>query len=196
MLVEQTSLPVGALPLAELREHLRLGTGFTDAGVQDGVLEACLRAAIGAVEARTSKVTLARSFTWTLLAWRDISRQALPVAPVSAITRLAIIDRHEVETVIDGSSYRLERDAHRPAVAALGLMLPVVPVGGTVELDFDAGFAPDWAGLPPALAQAVLMLAAHYYEHRVEMGASGALPETVTGLLQPFQNLRLFGRRG
>ena len=38
MLIEQSAVPSGSLPIAELREHLRLGTGFSDAAVQDAVL--------------------------------------------------------------------------------------------------------------------------------------------------------------
>ena len=54
MLVEQTTVPTAALPVAEFKDHLRLGTGFADDGVQDDVLEAYLRAAIATIEARTS----------------------------------------------------------------------------------------------------------------------------------------------
>ncbi len=61
MLVEQTTVPGAALPVAEFKDHLRLGTGFADDGVQDGVLEAYLRAAMAAIEARTGKILLTRS---------------------------------------------------------------------------------------------------------------------------------------
>ncbi len=93
MLVEQTTVPTEALPVAQFKDHLRLGTGFADDGVQDNVLESYLRAAMAAIEARTGKILITRSFTWTLTAWRDLSTQALPVGPVSAITQLTITDR-------------------------------------------------------------------------------------------------------
>ncbi len=63
MLVEQTSVPVAALPVAEFKDHLRLGTGFADDGVQDSVLESYLRASMAAIEARTGKVLITRGYT-------------------------------------------------------------------------------------------------------------------------------------
>ena len=52
MLVEQTSVTSESLPVTEFKDHLRLGTGFADDGIQDVVLESYLRASIGAIEAR------------------------------------------------------------------------------------------------------------------------------------------------
>ena len=49
MLVEQTTAPAAALPVADFRDHLRLGTGFADEGAEDSLLETFLRAAIAAV---------------------------------------------------------------------------------------------------------------------------------------------------
>ena len=40
-----------ALPVAEFRDHLQLGSGFADDGMQDSVLIAQLRAALAAVQA-------------------------------------------------------------------------------------------------------------------------------------------------
>ena len=55
MLIEETAVPLAALPLAEFKAHLRLGTGFADDDIQDPVLESFLRAAMAAIEARTGK---------------------------------------------------------------------------------------------------------------------------------------------
>ena len=194
MLVEQTTVPGAALPVAEFKDHLRLGTGFADDGMQDEVLEAYLRAAVAAVEARTGKALITRSFAWTLTAWRDLARQVLPVAPVSAITGLAIVDRLGGEEVIAPARYGLERDTHRPALVAAGLNLPVIPVGGSAVIAFDAGFGAGWSAVPSDLAQAVLMLAAHFYENRGSgSGADGAVPGAVQTLLGRWRNVRLFG---
>ena len=193
MLVEQTTVPAEALPVAAFKDHLRLGTGFADDGVQDGVLEAYLRAALAAVEGRTGKVLLARRFVWQVTSWRDFARQALPVAPVISVTDVKIIDRHGVAAVLDPSRYRLEKDSQRPRLVATGLSLPLIPLHGTAEVSFEAGYAPDWAGLPPDLAQAVLMLAAHYYEVR-GLGAGGeAMPFEVSILIDRYRTVRLFG---
>ena len=194
MLVEQTSVPSAALPVLEFKDHLRLGSGFADDAVQDSVLETCLRAAISAIEARTAKVLFQRSFLWTLTAWRDLGRQVLPVAPVSMITGLSIVDRVGTDTVADTGSYHLAVDTHRPALVANGICLPGIPVGGAADIHFDAGFGTGWSDIPADLAQAVMLLAAHYYEHRNETGMDdSAMPFGVSGLIERYRNIRLMG---
>lgn len=194
MLVEQTTVPSAALPVAEFKDHLRLGSGFADDGVQDGVLESYLRASMAAIEARTGKVLVSRQFTWTLTGWRDLSRQALPVAPVASLVEVKIIDRFGAETVIDPERYRLEPDTQRPRLAAIGLHLPLIPVHGSAEILFEAGYGPDWAALPADLGQAVFLLAAHYYENRSVMASGERLmPFGVSLLIDRYRTVRLFG---
>ena len=82
VLVEETSVAVEALPLTEFKDHLKLGTGFADDGVQDAVLEGFLRAALAAIEARTGKILIKRDCAWSVQVWRDARGQALPAAPV------------------------------------------------------------------------------------------------------------------
>ncbi|MBD3679592.1 MAG: hypothetical protein HUJ27_14490 [Rhodobacteraceae bacterium] len=192
MLVEQTPVPLAALPVAEFKDHLRLGTGFADDGLQDAVLETCLRGALGALEARTGKAILQRGFRWTLAAWRDLSAQVLPVAPVAAITGLSITDRDGGASVIDPGRYRLEVDLHRPRLVSVSLVLPTIPVGGAAEISFDAGFDVAWSGVPSDLAQAVLMLAARFYEFR-DGDAEMAIPQSVAMLSERYRVPRLFG---
>ncbi|MDA5094402.1 head-tail connector protein [Aliiroseovarius sp. KMU-50] len=195
MLVEQTTVPVAALPVAQFKDHLRLGTGFADDGVQDAVLESYLRAATAAIEARTGKILITRSFIWSLTAWRDLATQALPVGPVSAITSLTITDRLGSDEVISSDRYYLEKDLHRPKLVSNGICLPAIPVAGEVEIGFDAGFGVSWNDVPADLGQAVLMLAAHFYENRSAVG-SGDLPLGVTALIQSYRVVRLFGGGG
>ncbi len=194
MLIEQTTVPAAALPVSQFKDHLRLGTGFADDGAEDALLEALLRAAMAAVEARTGKVLLERRFSWSLTAWRETARQALPVAPVSLLQELKVVDRAGVEGVIDPSYYRLERDMHRPVVAAIGAQLPAIPLGGNAEVVFDAGFGPAWDAVPADLAQAVFLLAGHYHEHRQEaaLGDKG-MPFGVTALIERWRTVRILG---
>ena len=84
MLVEETTVPVAALAVDQFKDHLRLGSGFSDDGIQDGMLGGHLRASMAAIEARTGKILIEREFSWTLTAWRDDRRQPLPVSRVVA----------------------------------------------------------------------------------------------------------------
>ncbi len=127
MLVEQTTVPGTALPVAQFKDHLRLGTGFADDGVQDQVLETYLRAAMAAIEARTGKILLSREFTWTLTAWRDLASQALPVAPVTQVLSLEIHDRLGGAEVIDPTRYGWRRICTAPALCRPGCACPPFP---------------------------------------------------------------------
>ena len=83
MLVELSAVSAADLPLAGLKAHLRLGSGFADDALQDDVLEGYLRAAMTAIETRIGKILLTRRMSWTVTAWAKFACQALPVAPVS-----------------------------------------------------------------------------------------------------------------
>lgn len=193
MLIEETEVDVEALPLAAFRAHLRLGTGFASDVVQDEVLEGFLRAAIAAVEARTGKALLARVFAWRIATWRDQSGQPLPVAPVSAVSDIVRIYSDGTEETVAEDLYRLSPDLHVPLLQPRGALLPVIPTGGAVRIRFTAGFASEWSGLPADIAQAVMLLAAHYYEYRGATGlGEGCMPFGVTSLLARYRNLRLF----
>lgn len=198
ILIEQTTVPTVALPVQALKNHLRLGTGFADDGMQDGLIESYLRAALAAIEGRIGKALFARDFKLTLEEWRSGGEQALPVAPVASITRISLLDRDENAEVVPQALYRLVPDMHRPRVQAAGFMLPQVPMGGAIEIEFIAGFGPDWGNVPADLAQAVLMLAAEYYERRHDGGArsDAGLPFGVVTLIERWRTVRVLGGAG
>ena len=193
MLVELTSVPPDALPVAGFKDHLRLGSGFSDDGLQDATLEAFLRAAIASIEARTGKVLIEREFRWTVTTWRDAQRQPLPLAPVSAIAEMVQIDRNGTPVPVAPIRFRLEPDHQRPSVVAVGTCLPAVPRAGKIEMTLMAGFGPEWSDLPADLAQAVMLLAAHFYEFRTDAALHGSsMPFSVTALIERYRTVRLF----
>jgi len=184
------------LPVAGLKDHLRLGTGFGVDGLQDGLIEAHLRAAIAAIEARIGKALLTRNFKLTLPDWRSLSAQTLPLAPVVAVTKLSVFDIMGVEMVLDAARYALQADTHRPKIVAVGLLFPNVPSDGRIEILFSAGYGPEWANVPADLRQAVMLLAAQYYEARHDAGASAqgvGLPMAVQSLIERYRNIRVLG---
>ncbi|WP_145103293.1 head-tail connector protein [Cereibacter sediminicola] len=194
MLIEQTAVPDGALPVARLKEHLRLGSGFGEEGLQDGLLASFLRAAMTTIEGRTGKVLLARRYLLVLDDWRTDEAQALPVAPVSEVISVVRVDGQDRAMPVSPSLWRLVRDQHRPKLMPRVGLLPSVPEGGRVEILFDAGFGESWAEVPPDLAQAVMLLAADYYENRYEPGLSAAgLPRQVATLIERWRTVRLLG---
>jgi uncharacterized phiE125 gp8 family phage protein len=191
MLVEQTTVPAAALPVAQFKDHMRLGSGFADDDLQDGLLGVHLRAAIAAIEARTGKILISREFVWTVTAWRDAYRQPLPIAPVAAISQVTLIDRFGIETEAPALGWKLEADPHRPRLLGLGGTLAPIPQDGSVRIGMLAGFGSEWSDLPHDLAQATLLLAAHFYEFRHATGGND-IPMGVSALIAPYRTVRLF----
>lgn len=194
MLVELEAVPATALPVAEFTAHLRLGTGFGTDGLQDALLQSHLRAALAAIEGRIGKALLLRPFRLELEGWRDHGAgQALPIAPVAEVTEVALVDAAGGRVVLPAASWRLRPDTHRPRLAGVSGPLPPVALGGRAEVLFAAGFGAAWAAVPADLRQAVLLLAAEFYEQRHDGGASGLLPGAVQGLIEPWRIVRVLG---
>lgn len=194
ILTEMTTISAASLPIQALKDHLRLGTGFGSDAMQDGLIEAHLRAAMAAIEGRIGKVILTRRFKLVLETWRGLDEQPLPVAPVSAIVSVALVTAEQVSALVAGARYRLVQDTHRPKLAAVGLLLPDVPYNGQAEVVFDAGFGAAWSAIPVDLAQAVLLLAAEFYENRHSSGQTLAgLPAPVQALIERWRTVRVLG---
>ncbi|HBZ43105.1 MAG TPA: hypothetical protein DEO85_03420 [Maritimibacter sp.] len=194
LLVEHTTTPDADLPVEALKDHLRLGTGFAEADIQDEMLVGYLRAALAAIEGATGKALFQRTFSWTTASWRDMSQQVLPVAPILGITELCIIDRNENVEIVPTDRYALIEDVHRPRLVATGFFLPTIPVGGKAKVTVVAGYATDWPSMPHDVALAVIALAASYYENRGGTTPQDheRLPNQVAALLQRYREMRLF----
>tara|TARA_R110002096_G_scaffold139147_6_gene293321 strand:- start:805 stop:1401 length:597 start_codon:yes stop_codon:yes gene_type:complete len=196
ILTEITSIPSGALPFYNFKNHLRMGTGFAEADLQDPLLEAYLRAAIATIEGKLGLAIIERSFSWNLTTWHHGDHQNFPIRPVKAITSVTCLDRFDVPYAVDSGAYVLIQDSLVPAIKAVGGWLPRIPTDGTIEIEFLAGYGANWDDVPADLAQAVLLLASYFYENRIGAPlASGILPVAVSGLIEPYRVVRVSGTR-
>lgn len=195
MLNELTQVPVVALPVAALKAHLRIGSGFTDDGMQDGLMVSYLRAALAVIEGRIGKAVLSRRYGLVLENWRDMQAQTLPLAPVSVIHAVRLVDAAGSVSLLEPTRYRLARDPHRPRLVANSTSLPAIAPGGHAEIEFEAGFGEDWMAVPQDLAQATMLLSAEYYEMRHDggMGDGGGLSPTILTLLERWRTVRVLG---
>jgi uncharacterized phiE125 gp8 family phage protein len=197
MLTEVTAVPGAALPVEALKDHLRMGSGFALPEGQEALLEGYLHAAMATIEGRIAKALIERRFRWEVECWRDPAEVALPLAPVALIVSVTLVDAAGGAVVLPGTVWRLVSDLHRPRLAGTGAALPLVPTDGKAVVEFDAGFGPDWADVPADLQQAVLLLAAEFYEHRHDDGASGpGLPFGVVTLIERWRQVRILGGGG
>lgn len=192
-LTETSPFPSAALPLDGFRAHLRLGAGFDDTATDASLLEDYLRAAIAQVEARTGRALLTRDFRLSLRAWRNGFSERLPVAPVVEITSVTLFNAVGVAMLVSPARTQLDADGMRPALEAVGSALPHIPTGGRVEIAFRAGFGPVWGDVPADLRQAVMLLAAGFYEGRD--GAGLEERAGIQALLERWRDIRIGGRR-
>jgi len=185
-------IPAAALPIAAFRDHLRLSSGFADDTTQDALLEQYLRAAMATVEGRTGRALLARAFTLRLARWRTECGQVLPVAPVSAVASVTLVNRTGSATLVDPVRYALQADGPRLRLVPAGSVLPLIPTGGQAVILFTAGFGM-WDDIPADLRQAVFLLAAQSYESR-DGSTSEDMEFGIRALLERWRDLRLGGR--
>ena len=159
------------------------------------MLESYLRAAMAAIEARTGKVLLSAEFVLDADRLARAGRQALPVAPVQSVTEVKIVDRAGATTVVDPARYRLEPDRQRPRLVAIGLHLPLIPVHGSVEIGFIAGYRRrTGSDLPADLGSGgVPAGGALLREPRRGDRWRAAMPFGVSLLIDRYRTVRLFG---
>ncbi|SHO66227.1 phage conserved hypothetical protein, phiE125 gp8 family [Pseudoxanthobacter soli DSM 19599] len=130
--------------------------------------------------------------------WRTVlpgrpsgGRVPLGPAPVIAVTAVTAYDAEGTATAVDAGRYRVDR-AGEPA--ELVLERAVAGAENGIEIDFDCGYGTDGAAVPRPLVQAVLMVAAHWYEHR-EAATLGAVTAPVArgveALIAPYRAVRL-----
>ncbi|GHC46309.1 head-tail connector protein [Neogemmobacter tilapiae] len=194
MLTELAQVATMALPIQTLKEHLRMGTGFADDGFQDGLVESHLRAALAAIEGRIGKALITRRMMLRVEGWRHGGDQPLPVAPISGIVSVTLFDGLGGSVLITADRYRLVPDMHRPRLVGAVGALPSIGSMGWAEVVFDAGFGATFGALPADLQQAVLLLAAEFYERRHEAGVEPVgLPFGVTSLIDRWRTVRVLG---
>jgi uncharacterized phiE125 gp8 family phage protein len=192
LLKEAAPAAPNPIPLAEFAAHLRLGYGFVDDGSEDALLDLYLRHAMAVVEARTGQALVARPYVLQAAAWNRNGHLVLPVGPIKEIDRIRFVRAGGTVDLSPGD-WALEPGRARQRLSgAGGEPLRPVPHGALAEVEFTAGHAQDWAGVPGDLRQAVLMLAAHYYENRHgELGEEAALPPAVGAILAPHRPARI-----
>lgn len=185
---EQTPVADEALPVARFRAHLRLGTGFSDDTVQNGLLAGFLRAAMAAIEGRTGKALISRDFLALVERWDRSTSHELSPAPVASVATVMMEDARGGQNAYTGWTLR----SGGAELLAQSGQLPAIPQGGQARIAFTAGYGSSFDDVPADLAQAVMLLAAHYYEYRDETAlSSGCMPFGVTALIDRYRPIRL-----
>ncbi len=188
----QLTAPPAVEPVTvnEAKAHLRIDHGDEDALIASFIATSRLQ-----IEAALNLALITQSWSWRFDSWPDDKVVRLPLRPVQSIDAVQITAADgTVEPIpperflLDGASLpaRLVSTAGafpRPGAAALG-----------IDVAFTAGYGSAATDVPAPIRQAVLMLTAHWYEHRQAAefgGVSARIPEAVSVLLMPYRMVRL-----
>ena len=172
--------PLASAALTELKEWLAISTTH-----DDGVLAAQLRAALEMCEAFTGQMPITCAAEEVLPA--STSWHSLQTRPILAVTSVEGIPGEGSRFAFAPSDYAMELDADGSA----RIRLLRQGAAGRVAVRFSAGLAADWSGLPEALRQGVVRLAAHQFRQRDTGDAQPLPPAAVAALWRPWRRLRL-----
>jgi uncharacterized phiE125 gp8 family phage protein len=191
LLTEVAPATLNPVPLRELSLHLRLSHGFADDGAEDALLELYLRNATAAIETRLSRALIRRTYVLQVASWDRNGHLTLPIGPVGHVDTIRFI-RPGSTIDLTPEEWMLHPGESRQRLTGSGsCALRALPHGALAELGFSAGYGSSWNAVPDDLRQAVLLLAAHYYEHRSAEEPGSGFPHAVRVILEPHRPVRL-----
>lgn len=192
LLKEISPSALNPVPLRELGAHLRLAHGFLDDRSEDGLLELYLRNATAVIERRTNQALVSRPYMLQAGCWDRHGHFSMPIGPVTEIDSIRYVSPGSTIT-LDPEDWVLEPGTVRQRLTGSGGgPLWPLPKGAVAEMNFSAGYGLSWNDVPDDLRQAVLMLAAHYYENRFgEVEVDGGLPFGVVSIVEQHRPVRI-----
>ena len=176
--------------VTDAKAHLRVDGTAEDVLISSLILTSRLH-----LEASLNLALITQSWTLVLDRWTRGTEIEIPMSPLLAINAVRVKKADGSFTVVPATSYVVDI-ASRPARLVWNATVkpdPGVPANG-IEIDFTDGFGTTAALVPAPLRHALLLLTAHWYEHRdpIEIGSQNArVPAAISDLIQPFRKIRL-----
>lgn len=176
--------------VTEAKAHLRVDGSAEDVLISSLILTSRLH-----LEASLDLALITQSWTLVLDRWARGSDIEIPMSPLLSVNAVRVKKADGSFTVVPATSYVVDI-ASRPARIVWNATVkpdPGVPANG-IEIDFTAGFGATANLVPAPLRHALLLLTAHWYEHRdpTEIGSQSArVPAAISDLIQPFRKIRL-----
>jgi uncharacterized phiE125 gp8 family phage protein len=191
MALALTSGPaVEPVTVSEAKAHLRL-----DGSAEDILIGSLIVTSRLHVEAALGLALITQGWRLTLDRWPEAGEVRFPLRPIQSITSIAVRAADGTPTEVPNEDYLLDGQALKPRLIPRGgtWRAPGLKANG-IEIEFAAGIGDAAAEVPQPIRHAILMLVAHWYEHRdpLEIGsAAAAIPPAVSELLKPYREVRL-----
>jgi uncharacterized phiE125 gp8 family phage protein len=188
-LVLATPPSVEPVSLAEAKTHLRIDHDAEDALITSLIITSRLH-----VEAALGLALITQGWSLRLDRWPDDDVVVLPIRPVQSVEAVRVADGDGAFDDVAAETYSVDGQSNPPRLAPAGVWpKPGTAVQG-IEIAFSAGYGDQPEDVPQPIRQALLMLIAHWYEHRepVAIGTPAArIPDTISALLSPYRTVRL-----
>lgn len=174
--------------LDEAKDFLRLL-----ADEEDALLATLITAARLMIEAASGRMLIEQGWRIVLDRWPEGGAVRVPLSPVRAISAARILGPDDAALPVAAEALALVEGSDPPNIEMAGpLPVPGRPRGG-IEIDVVAGFGATRDMVPAPLRQAVLRLAARWFEHRGDVVSHDAdkLPAEIAALVAPYRRARL-----
>ena len=174
--------------LSEAKTFLRL-----DQTAEDDLLGTLITAARLMVEAASGRLLVDQAWRIVIDRWPDSGEIRLPLSPVGSITAARVYDVLGAAQVVASAALQLDVAADPPVIRIVAEVPEIGRARGAIEIDVVAGFGATAAAVPALLRQAVLRLAARWFERRGDVVGrdAEALPPEIMALIAPFRRARL-----
>jgi len=182
--------PPGAQPvtLEQIKQHLRLDTND-----EDELLNSYCDAATEFIEAHISKFLIERNVRQFVDGISESKELLLEAEPVSEITLVRGYDVNGNPHDFSSDVYRFFQYESPPRLFFDKSNLNLQTANG-IEIDMVAGYGESGTDIPQNIIRALLVLIAHWYEHRGTNAAGetyGTIPEGFDKLLAPVRRVSL-----
>ncbi|CAM5770207.1 head-tail connector protein [Bosea minatitlanensis] len=178
---------VEPVSLAEARLFLRL-----DQTEEDELLAMLITAARLLIEAASGRCLIDQHWRIVLDRWPQGAIR-LPLSPVGAILGARVYDALGIARPVDAAALVLDGLADPPLIRLAGELPEIGRAHGAIEIDLRAGYGAAADAVPAPLRQAVLRLAARWFEERGDVAGrdAQALPAEIMALVAPYRRARL-----
>ncbi len=178
------------ISVAEAKAHLRI-----DGDSEDVLLGSLILTSRLHIEAALGLALIAQGWRLVLDRWPKGGELRIPLRPIAAVSEIRVLDTEGTPSVVAAAGYIADGESSPPRIVATASGLPQPGrIASGIEIDLVAGYGASAEDVPAPIRHALLLLVAHWYEHRdpVEIGSSGAaIPEAVSRLLLPYRMARL-----
>jgi len=176
--------------VAEAKAHLRVDGSAEDALIASLILTSRLH-----IEAALGLALVTQSWRLSLDGWPPLRVVEVPIRPVFSVAEVRVRNAAGDAAVLPAESYLADVASVPPRIApgASGWPEPGRALAA-IEIDLIAGFGATAEAVPAPIRQALLLLVAHWFEHRdpIEIGSQETrIPAAVSELLMPYRIKRL-----